>query len=168
MLNIPCWVRNIIKIVKMCHSKRCWNPHLFPDTQLLLAISTTHYPEGWIHAFKHCRFRTSICMLRVWEAMRESWHICLDSTYLEMLKTVAWFSKRLDLESQFLLRILLLHFYEYQHNFIGPANCLCCSWKGWNIFTHSLGKTLPHVRALFGRKEVLQFWPRTSEVQSQH
>lgn len=58
---------------------------------------------------------------------------------------------RLDLESQFLLRILLLHFYEYQHNFIGPANCLCCLWKGWNIFTHSLCKTLLLIRALVGK-----------------
>lgn len=107
MLNIPCWVRNVIKIVKMCRSKRCWSPHLFPDTQLLLATSTTHYPEGWINALKHCRFRISVCMLRGWKAVRESWYICLDSVYFEMLRTVAWFSIRLDQESQFLLRILL-------------------------------------------------------------
>lgn len=60
----------------------------------------------------------------------------------------------------------LLHFYEYQHDFIGPANCLHL-WKGWDIFTHFFGKTFLHIRALFGRKEVLQAWPRTSEVQSQ-
>lgn len=110
MLNIPCWVRNIIKIVKMCHSKRCWSPDLFPNTQLLLALSNTHCPEGWIHAFKHCRIRTSVCMLRVWEAMLLSWHICLDSIYVEMVRTVTWFSMRLDLESQFLLRIFFCIF----------------------------------------------------------
>lgn len=81
MLNILCSVRNIIKIDKLCHSKGCWSLHLFPDTQLLWTISTTHYSEGWIHAFKHCGFRISVCLLRVWEAMWESWHICLDSIY---------------------------------------------------------------------------------------
>lgn len=42
MLNIPCWVRNITKIVKMCHTKRCWSPHLFPDT-----VITNNHALPW-------------------------------------------------------------------------------------------------------------------------
>lgn len=48
---------------------------------------------------------------------------------------------------QFLIRILLLHLYEYQHDFIGPANCFCCLWKGWK-YLHILWERFFHTPEL--------------------
>lgn len=83
-----------------------------------------------------------------------------------MLSTWAIFSVSLNLWRQFLIRILLLHLYEYQHDFIGPANCFCCLWKGWKIFTHSLGR-LFHTSELCLVGKGAAVLAKDSEVQSQ-
>lgn len=106
--------------------------------------------------------KTSVCKFKIWEAMLETLHICLDSVYLVLMRTVTCLFMRLDLENQFLLKILLLYFYEFHCDFVKPDNVIC---ERGEIYLHVLWarvQTLQHVSALLARKNylVVQCCPR--------
>lgn len=97
--------------------------------------------------------------------MLETWHVCLDSVYLVLMRTVTCLFMRLDLENQFLLKILFLYFYEFHCDVVKPDNVIC---ERGEIHLHVLWARLSPARQCFVGKKELPCGPVTSKVQGQH